>query len=128
MAKKILVVDDDRGLVALLRAKLKAHGYLVCVSYNGKTALEKVKKETPDLIILDVMMPKVNGFTVCSVLKSDEAYKAIPIVILTGRHQDNDREFDENVRPNAFFTKPFSPKELLDAIKQLMNQKQLVLS
>ena len=98
------------------------------MSFDGKSALDKVEKEAPDLIILDIMMPKVNGFTVCSVLKSNETYKSIPLIMLTARQGENDRKFSEEVRPNAYLNKPLKLKMLLGAIRQLINKEETILN
>jgi two-component system alkaline phosphatase synthesis response regulator PhoP len=83
MAKKILLVDDDIDFVEITKSQLRKGSYDVEVAYNGEECLEKVKKGKPDLIIMDVMMPVVNGYEACEILKSDERTKSIPVILLT---------------------------------------------
>ena len=85
MAKKILVVDDEPLIVNLLQARLEKNGYIVVVAQDGQEALDKTYQENPDLIILDIMLPHIDGYYVCKVLRSDDKYKAILIIMLTGR-------------------------------------------
>ena len=84
-ARKILVVDDDRSIITLLNNFLSAQGYHVLVAYDGLEGMVQARKEIPDLILLDVMMPEINGYDVCSNLKFDEKLKHIPIIVLTSR-------------------------------------------
>ena len=89
--KKILVVDDEADLVETLRFPLEMEGYQVLVSYNGEDGLNKARAENPDLIILDLMLPKLDGYKVCRLLKFDERYKHIPILMLTAKTQEKDK-------------------------------------
>src|SRR3989339_345444 len=95
--KKILVVDDEPDVVKLLKVRLEASGYAVIEAYDGQEGLDKAHNEMPDLIILDLMLPKLNGYQVCRMLKFDEDYKNIPIIILTGRDGEVDREMGGKV-------------------------------
>ena len=121
MAKKILLVDDEPNIVILLEARLKANGYEVLSAGDGLTALEKAKKEKPDLIILDLMLPKMDGYKVCGLLKKDARYAKIPILMFTARAQEEDRRLGEEVGANAYLTKPFEPEVLLDKIQKLIS-------
>ena len=89
-AKKILVVDDDKAVTSLLESLLSGQGYSVLLAYDGLDGMAQVKKNTPDLIILDIMMPELNGYEVLNKLKFDEKFKHIPIIILTSREQELD--------------------------------------
>lgn len=115
--KKILVVDDERDLVGILEARLKAAGYEVIAAFDGAEGLEKAREEKPDLILLDVMMPKMDGYQVCRLLKFDEKFKEIPIILLTARNQPRDQQLGEQVGVNHYMSKPFENEELLQKIK-----------
>ncbi|MCF7908243.1 MAG: response regulator [Candidatus Omnitrophica bacterium] len=123
MAKKILVVDDEAALVEMLKMRLEASGYDVLFAYDGQEALDKAKKSNPDLIILDLMLPKVDGYKVCRMLKFDEKYKSIPIILFTARAQDSDKKMGQEVGADAYIVKPFEPKVLLDKIKELTGEQ-----
>ncbi|MCK5214585.1 MAG: response regulator [Candidatus Omnitrophica bacterium] len=120
MAKKILVVDDEWDVVELITARLKANGFDVVCAYDGKNALQEVKNEKPDLIILDIMMPELNGSVLCGILKSDEELKSIPIVVLTGQSRELDRKIGRIVKADAYITKPFEAESLLKTINDLL--------
>jgi len=113
--KKILVVDDDRAITAMLEGVLSTQGYTVFIAYDGLDGMVQVSKNLPDLIILDVMMPEINGYDVCSNLKFDEKYKHIPIIVLTSR----ERELDERIGQLMgidYMQKPIDRKVLLEKI------------
>ncbi len=120
--KKILVIDDDRAVVRLLQCRLAAHGYNVLAAFDGVSGLEKVEQASPDLITLDVMMPELNGYSVCSFLKTHEKYKSIPIIMITVRSDKNDSVFDTTFSPEAYVTKPFNMDELLTRIEELLKR------
>lgn len=122
-AKKVLVVDDEVDFVDVLRTRLEANNFKVTVAYDGEEGLEKVKETNPDIIVLDVMMPKINGFDVCRKLKTDNNYKDIPIVMLTAKFQPNDIRFGSAMGANAYITKPFEPQVLLDKMRELLQKK-----
>lgn len=117
-----MLVDDDRSLIRLLETRLKSRGYDILTACDGKEGLEKAQTLQPDLIILDVMMPKVNGYTVCCMLRLDERYSSIPIIMLTSRSEDADKEFDEKVKPDAYITKPFNRDALFEKIEELVGE------
>lgn len=121
MAKKILIIDDETGLVEMLKMRLEANGYEVISAYDGQEGLEKAKSENPDLIILDLMLPKLDGYKVCRMLKFDDKYKKIPIIMFSARTQDADKKMGMEVGADDYVTKPFEPKDLLDRIKKLLN-------
>ena len=120
MAKKILVVDDEPSIVKILEARLKAEGYEVVSAMDGLTALDLAKKENPDLVILDLMLPKMDGYKVCGLLKKDTRYSKIPIILFTARAQEQDRKLGEEMGANAYLTKPFDSKTLLEKIRGLI--------
>lgn len=121
MGKKILVVEDEKDLAKAIAFRLEANGYTVFSSYDGQDGYEKAKKEKPDLIILDLMLPKMDGYKVCALLKSDARYSKIPIIIFTARAQDEDMKMAKDAGANAYITKPFEPETLLSKIKELLN-------
>ena len=118
--KKILLVDDERDLVETLRFRLEANDYEVTPAYDGQEGLNKAREVNPDLIILDLMLPKMDGYKVCRMLKFDEKYKKIPIIMFTARAQDSDKEMGKEVGADAYITKPFDPQSLLSKIQELL--------
>jgi len=122
MPKRILLVDDESGLVAMVKMRLEANDYEVIVAYEGQEALEKTKKEKPDLIILDLMLPKIDGYKVCGLLKKDTRYARIPIIMFSAKAQEEDAKLGKEVGADAYITKPFEPQALLAKIKELLGQ------
>ncbi len=121
MAIRILLVDDEPDLVDTLKLHLEKYKFEVIPAYDGDEALILAKKENPDLIILDLMLPKMNGFKVCKLLKSDEGYKHIPIILLTARATEQDLKMGKDAGADSYVTKPFEFDHLLTAIQQLLN-------
>jgi len=120
MSRRILVVDDDPVIVKTLEGNLKSNGYEVIVSHDATEGLEKAFKQFPELIILDVMMPIINGFNFCRLLKSQEKHQSIPIIMLTSRAEEEDRKIGIEVGADAYLVKPFNTEELLARIKELL--------
>jgi DNA-binding response OmpR family regulator len=120
--KKILVVDDEADLVETLRFPLEMEGFNVLVSYNGEDALNQARKENPDLILLDLMLPKLDGYKVCRLLKFDERYKHIPIVMLTAKTQEKDKLLGKETGADEYITKPFDIDELMKKVKAYLNK------
>jgi len=119
--KKILIVDDEPQVIDILRIKLEAHDYEVIPAFDGKEALEKAREVNPDLIILDVVVPKRDGYKVCRMLKFDEKYKEIPVIMLTGRRTTKeDKQLGTEVGADAYITKPFDPENMLVIMEQLL--------
>jgi two-component system alkaline phosphatase synthesis response regulator PhoP/two-component system response regulator VicR len=121
MPKKILAVDDERHIVRLVEVNLQRAGYEVVTAYDGKEALEKIKTENPDLVVLDVMMPYMDGFEVLKNLKADPVTAEIPVIMLTAKAQDADvfRGWQSGV--DCYLTKPFNPMELLTFVKRIFD-------
>ena len=115
--KKILVVDDEVDLVETIRFPLEAEGFNVLVAYNGEDALNQARKENPDLILLDIMLPKLDGYKVCRLLKFDERYRNIPILMLTAKTQEKDKAIGMETGADEYITKPFDMDELLEKVK-----------
>jgi len=118
--KRILLVDDEKDLSDMVKMRLESHGYEVLTAYDGQEGLDKARREKPDLIILDLMLPKLDGYKVCRMLKFDEKHKSIPIVMFTSRVQDSDKKMGEEVGANAYITKPFEPETLLSTVQGLI--------
>ncbi|MDO8957422.1 MAG: response regulator [Deltaproteobacteria bacterium] len=117
---KILVVDDEVDLVETVRFPLEMEGFEVLVSYNGVDALDQVRKECPDLILLDLMLPKLDGYKVCRLLKFDERYKHIPILMLTAKTQEKDVLLGIETGADDYITKPFDIDKLIKKVKNFL--------
>src|SRR6185437_253444 len=120
MQKKILVVDDDAEMVELLSFNLKQAGYSIGTASNGVDALKKARSLQPDLIVLDVMMPELDGFAVCEILRRDAATAAVPIMMLTALSSELGRVAGLGSGASDFVTKPFSPRLLVQRIQDLL--------
>lgn len=120
---KILIVDDEKDLVDMVKMRLETAGYESITAYDGQEGLTKARKEKPDLIILDLMLPKIDGYKVCTMLKRDQRYMKIPIVMFTARAQESDEKLGKEVGADAYITKPFEPKALLGKIEELLGNK-----
>ncbi len=120
--KKILIVDDEADLVETVRFPLEMEGFNVLVSYNGEDALNQARKEKPDLIILDLMLPKLDGYKVCRLLKFDEKYKHIPILMLTAKIQEKDKILGMETGADEYITKPFEMDDLMEKVKAYLNK------
>lgn len=122
MAKKILLVDDEPAIVQVIQARLKANGYEVVTAQDGQEGLNAARAEKPDLIILDVMLPKMDGFRVAQFLKLDDQYRHIPIMMLTARVQEEDKRMGEQAGADAYLTKPFTSEDLLGKIREMLDE------
>lgn len=127
MPKKILVVDDERHIVRLCEVNLQRAGYEVETAFDGQEALEKVEAETPDLIVLDVMMPKMDGFEVLKKLKGEPTTAALPVLMLTARPALADAPRAGGSISAAWLTKPFSPPDLLQCVREMLGLAPLQL-
>lgn len=122
---KILVVDDSAENVELLQELLTANGYEVSTAYDGDEALKKVAKDKPALILLDIMMPKMDGYQVCEALRADKNTKEIPIIFVTAKTEVKDwTHAIFNVGVNSYITKPVNLKKLVDKVKSVLKMKQ----
>ena len=115
MAKKILIVEDEIELIDMLRIRLEANGYQVITAFDGQQGLERAKSEKPDLIIMDIMMPKKDGWTFVREMKTDDSIKRIPVIMLTAKEGMEDMFKLEGVK--GYVTKPFEAEELLLRVK-----------
>ena len=118
--KKILIVDDDYVQIKLLNKHLTEKGYKIIFSSEAAEGLQMAMDKSPDMIILDVMMPIINGYNFCRLLKSEEKYKHIPIVFLTSRDNEDDIQIGREMGAEAYLIKPVNMEELLEKIKDLM--------
>ena len=118
MTKKIRIIDDEQDIVETLQFTLEAEGYDCSVAFDGEAGLNLAKEIHPDLIILDVMMPKINGYKISRLLKYDNAYKDIPILMITARSQNEDKAIGEETGADEYITKPFELDYVLNKVKE----------
>ena len=123
MNKIVLIVEDERPIVEILKFNLKREGYDTLEALDGKTGLELARTKDPDLILLDVMLPEMNGFDVCRTLR-DEGH-SVPIIMLTAREEENDKVFGLEAGADDYITKPFSMRELLARVKANIRRRAL---
>lgn len=116
--KKILVVDDEPHIVELVKVSLESEAFDVYQASDGEEGLKLANQNLPDLILLDLAMPKLDGYAVCSALKTEERTKAIPVLILTSKDHPVDKEKGRECGADAYLTKPFSPLKLLAVVKE----------
>lgn len=124
MSQKVLVVDDEQSIVTLLKYNLETAGYIVEVAYDGEEALQKVELFQPDLIVLDVMLPKKDGIEVCKTIRSDK--NLVPILMLTAKDDEFDRVLGLELGADDYMTKPFSPREVVARVKAILRRSQFV--
>lgn len=125
MSKKILVVDDERHIVRLIQVNLERQGYHVVTAHDGKEALEKVTAETPDLVVLDVMMPYMDGFEVLRNLRREPETRELPVIMLTAKAQDRDVFTGYQAGADMYLTKPFNPQELITFVKRIFKAQEM---
>lgn len=119
MALKILVCDDERHIVRLIQVNLERQGYQVVTAYDGKEGLEKIKAERPNLVVLDVMMPYMDGFEVLKNLRREPEFENLPVIMLTAKAQDKDVFEGYHYGADMYLTKPFNPIELVTFVKRI---------
>ncbi len=120
-AKKILVVDDEKKIVDIVKAYLEKEGYQVIFAYDGKTALEIAKNQSPDLIVLDLMLPEVSGWDVCRALRKTSE---VPIIMLTAREEVSDKIVGLELGADDYVTKPFSASELVSRVRAVLRRTE----
>ncbi|MBP6708612.1 MAG: response regulator [Candidatus Accumulibacter sp.] len=120
MSKKILIADDEQNIVISIEFLLRREGFEVLVAGDGEEALAKVRGERPDLVLLDVMMPKMNGFDVCQALRADPDLAGTRILMLTAKGRDTEVSKGLGLGADGYMTKPFSTKELLAEVRKLL--------
>ena len=122
--KRILIIEDDPDIVELVRYNLSKEGYQVAAVGDGVAGLEKIRKSQPDLLVLDLMLPKLSGMEVCKEIRRDQALKQLPILMLTARGEEMDRVIGLEVGADDYVTKPFSPRELVARIRALLRRTE----
>jgi twitching motility two-component system response regulator PilH len=120
---KILVVDDSPTALRITGDSLAEHGYDVLTAADGEEALETAYRTQPDLIVLDIILPKKNGFQVCRQLKTDEKTRQVKVLMLSSKSQDSDKFWGQKQGADAYITKPFDDDELLEAVARLLDRQ-----
>ncbi|MEO0250196.1 MAG: response regulator [candidate division WOR-3 bacterium] len=123
MAKKILVIEDDPAITRLVDYSLKHEGYDVITASNGLEGIRKAKYETPDLVILDVMLPGMDGFEICHRLRSDAATEKLPILMFSAKAQEMDRTTGMKVGADDYLPKPAAPAEIVSRVEKLLARR-----
>ncbi len=118
--KTILIVEDEPDILKTLTVFLESEGFKVITARDGIAGVDMVREKIPDLVILDLMLPKLDGFKVCRILKFDENLSSIPVIMFTARAQESDRKLGQEVGANVYIAKPFDPEVLLLKIKELI--------
>ena len=121
MAKKILVVDDEKKIVDIVKAYLEREGYQVITAYDGRSALELARRQPPDLIVLDLMLPEISGWDVCRTIRKESD---IPIIMLTARDDTSDKIVGLELGADDYVTKPFDPKELVSRVRAILRRSE----
>jgi DNA-binding response OmpR family regulator len=124
-AKRVLVADDDAGVIDVLQANLEADGYAVIVARNGEEALEMIRTQSPDLAVIDVMMPGRDGLDVLAAIREEPATSALPVVLLSARASDSEIWAGWQAGANYYMTKPFQIDELLHYLRYLTGQEDV---
>ena len=120
--KKILIVDDEADIIEILQFVLEAEGFECITAFDGEEGLKLAREIHPDLIILDVMMPKINGYKISRLLKYDNKYKDIPIIMVTARSQLEDKMIGEETGVNEYITKPFELDAIVKKVEEYLGE------
>ncbi|MCK2087780.1 response regulator [Thauera aromatica] len=120
MHKKILIADDEQNIVISLEFLMKREGFEVSIAHDGEEAVRRIRAERPDLVLLDVMMPKKSGFEVCQEIKADPTLAAVRVLMLTAKGRDTEVAKGLALGADAYMTKPFSTRELVDKVRSLL--------
>jgi two-component system alkaline phosphatase synthesis response regulator PhoP len=121
---RILVVDDDREIVRLVRAYLEKAGYAVLRAYDGESALHALRRERPDLLVLDLMLPDRDGWDLTRLIRADQSLAETPIIMLTARVEDSDKIIGLEIGADDYVTKPFNPRELVARVRALLRRSR----
>ncbi|MCF7805810.1 MAG: response regulator [Candidatus Marinimicrobia bacterium] len=119
----ILIVEDEKDFARALEILLKSKNYTIEIAYDGMTGLQKARELKPDLVILDIMLPKINGYKISRLLKFDEQFQDIPIIMLTARAEKHDKEVGMETGADIYMTKPLDNKELLRNMQDLLGEQ-----
>jgi len=122
--KRILIIEDDRDIVELVRYNLANEGFQVHAAFDGSTGLSTLKKSPPDLLLLDLMLPKMSGLDICREVRKDESLNRLPVLMLTARGDEADRVVGLEMGADDYVTKPFSPRELIARVKALLRRTE----
>src|SRR5499427_5351583 len=122
--KRVFIIEDDRDIVELVRYNLANEGFQVAAAHDGVTGLATVKKTPPDILLLDLMLPKLSGLEICREIRRDEALNRLPILMLTARGEEADRVVGLEMGADDYVTKPFSPRELIARVKALLRRTE----
>ena len=121
MVKKILIVDDEKKIVEILKAYLEKEGYSVLTAYDGQEALDSARRDVPDLIILDLMLPEISGWDVCRELRKESN---VPVIMLTARDDTTDKIIGLELGADDYVTKPFDPKEIVSRVRAVLRRSE----
>lgn len=119
MATRVLIAEDEPNIVESLSFVLEREGFAVRAVLDGEAALRELRADAPDLLVLDLMLPRMNGFEVLKAVKSDPALVAVPVIVLTAKGQAQDRRMVEEIGAEGFMTKPFSNREIVERVREL---------
>ena len=122
MAQRILVVDDDKQIARLVQSYLEKAGYTILTAYDGEDAMRVIRRERPDLIVLDLMLPKRDGYEITKWLRADQALSATPILMLTARVEDGDKILGLELGADDYLTKPFNPREVVARVRAILRR------
>jgi len=122
MNEKILIIDDEKNIVELLKFNLELNGYQTEYAYDGKIAIDKIREWKPELVLLDIMLPGVDGITISQIIRSDENLKNMPIIMMTAKSQDSDKFIGFESGADDYITKPFVVKEVIYRIKAVLKR------
>jgi DNA-binding response OmpR family regulator len=123
MLNRVLVVDDEPHIAQIMKLTLESGGYEVEVAVDGAEGLKRAKEWGPDLILLDLMLPNIDGYKVCRFLKFDQKYSHIPIILISAMGETEDKELGKQVGADLYMSKPFQPDELLARVSELIEQR-----
>lgn len=121
---RVLIVDDDHNIVRLIRAYLEQSGFSVLTAFDGETALHTLRREIPDLLVLDLMLPDVDGWEITRLMRADTTLNHIPVIMLTARVEDTDKIIGLEMGADDYITKPFNPREVVARIRAVLRRGQ----
>ena len=119
MATRVLIVEDERHIIESLTFVLESEGFEVASELDGEAGLRRLRADRPDVLVLDLMMPKMNGLEVLKAVKADAQLRTLPVVVLTAKGRQQDRRMAEEIGVDAFMTKPFSNRDVVEAVRRL---------
>ncbi len=120
--KRVLIIEDDRDIIELVRYNLEQEGFSLVSARDGLSGLEQVKKSPPDVLLLDLMLPKLSGLEICKAIRRDEKLNRLPVLMLTARGEESDRVVGLELGADDYVTKPFSPRELVARVRALLRR------